>query len=134
MRSAFRNIVLTTLVGLLAFPAVAAKTTLVVKFKPGESSATVSGSIQGYDMATYLIGAKKGQTVSIRFEPDNTSCAFNLTAPGASEAMFNGSINGTEFAGALPADGTYSAMAYLMRNAARRSETCNFKLTFAISG
>lgn len=134
MRSAFRNIVFATLVGSLVFPAFAAKTTLVVKFKPGESAATVAGSVQGYDMTTYLLAAKKGQAVSIRFEPDNTSCAFNLTAPGASEAMFNGSINGAEFSGELPADGSYSAMAYLMRNAARRGETCNFKLTFAISG
>ncbi|MGE0284305.1 MAG: hypothetical protein AB7P20_27315 [Rhizobiaceae bacterium] len=134
MRSAVRNIVAVALVGVLALPAIAAKTTLVVKFKPGESSATVAGSIQGYDMTTYLLGAKAGQTVSVRFEPDNTSCAFNLTAPGASEAMFNGSINGTEFTGELPVDGSYSAMAYLMRNAARRGETCNFKLTFAISG
>jgi len=131
---ALRFVASAGLVVLLAAPAIAAKTTLVVKFKPGESSATVSGSIQGYDMTTYMLGAKKGQTMSIRFEPDNSSCAFNLTAPGATEAMFNGSIDGVEFAGPLPADGTYSAMAYLMRNAARRSETCTFKLTFEVSG
>lgn len=134
MHRAFRNAVLAGLLGLIAFPASAAKTTLVVKFKPGESSATVSGSIQGYDMTTYLLAAKKGQALSIRFEPDNTSCAFNLIAPGASDAIFNGSISGTEFAGPLPADGTYSSMAYLMRNAARRGETCNFKLTFEVNG
>lgn len=134
MYQALRFVALAGLVVMLAAPAIAAKTTLVVKFKPGESSATVSGSIQGYDMTTYMLGAKKGQTMSIRFEPDNSSCAFNLIAPGATEAMFNGSIDGVEFAGPLPADGTYSAMAYLMRNAARRSETCNFKLTFEVNG
>lgn len=134
MYQALRFVASAGLVVLLAAPAIAAKTTLVVKFKPGESSATVSGSIQGYDMTTYMLGAKKGQTMSIRFEPDNSSCAFNLIAPGATEAMFNGSIDGVEFAGPLPADGTYSAMAYLMRNAARRSETCTFKLTFEVSG
>jgi hypothetical protein len=105
-----------------------------VKFKPGESSTTVSGSFQGYDMTTYLLDAKQGQMISIRLQADNTSCAFNLTAPGATEALFNGSIGGAEFAGALPANGTYSVMAYLMRNAARRGETCNFKLTLEVSG
>lgn len=134
MRSACRNALLAGLVSLIAFPAGAAKTTLVVKFKSGESSSAVSGSVQGYDMTTYLLAAKKGQTMSIRFEPDNESCAFNLIAPGASSAMFNGSIDGMEFAGSLPADGTYSAMAYLMRNAARRGDTCTFKLTFEVSG
>ncbi len=134
MYPAFRSVALAALVGSMTFAALAAKTTLVVKFKPSESSAAVSGSVQGYDMTTYLVGAKKGQAMSVQFAPDNTSCAFNLVAPGASEALFNGSISGAEFAGALPRDGTYSAIAYLTRNAARRGETCNFKLTFEVSG
>ena len=134
MYSVFRGLMVAALAGSMTFAALAARTTLIVKFKSGASSTAVSNFIQGYDMTTYLLAAKKGQTMSIRLATDNTSCAFNLTAPGATDALFNGSVSGAEFTGTLPRDGTYSAIAYLTRNAARRGETCNFKLTFEVSG
>ena len=62
--------------------------------------------------------------------------------PGAEEALFNGSVEWDRYSGALPASGDYTAgmplwqdrlFIYLMRNAARRDETCRFEITFSIA-
>ena len=53
--------------------------------------------------------------------------------PGAEEALFNGSVEWDRYSGALPASGDYTAGVYLMRNAARRDETCRFEITFSIA-
>jgi hypothetical protein len=34
----------------------------------------------------------------------------------------------------LPASGDYVVRVYLMRNAARRGETCDFRITFKMTG
>lgn len=110
----------------------AAEKTEVVKFRPGATSTTISGSVKGYDMRTYVLGAGAGQTLSITFKPSNTSCYYNVDAPAGDEALFNGSMNSDDFSGVLPADGEYRIKTYLMRNAARRNETCRFVITFEI--
>jgi hypothetical protein len=72
--------------------------------------------------------------MSILFSPSNASCYFNLLPPGSDEAIHIGSSVGNEFGGTLGASGEYRAQVYLMRNAARRNETCNYSITFEISG
>jgi hypothetical protein len=119
---------------LLGEQAAAADKTEVVKFRPGAHSATLKGSLRGYDGVTYVIGANAGQALSILVSPKNRSCYFNVTAPGAEEAVFNGSATGNEFSANLDASGNYKALVYLMRNAARRNETCQYSMTVEISG
>ncbi len=119
---------------LLAAPALAADKHQTVKFASGASSATLSGSVKGYDTSTFGIGANSGQAMTVSFSPDNASCYFNVTAPGADSAVFVGSSSGNEYAGMLSASGDYAVQVYLMRNAARRNETCHFKITFKVTG
>ena len=71
--------------------------------------------------------------MSILFSPSNASCYFNVLPPGSDEAIHIGSSVGNEFGGTLGASGEYRAQVYLMRNAARRNETCNYSITFEIS-
>lgn len=116
------------------WPASAADRTQVVKFPSGHSSVTLKGSIKSHDTSKFVVGASKGQTMSVLFSPSNASCYFNLSPPGGGEALHIGSISGNEFTDDLPATGDYTVQAYLMRNAARRNETCNFSLTIKVSG
>jgi small nuclear ribonucleoprotein (snRNP)-like protein len=134
MRSACFALSFAIFMVLVGQQAAAADKTVVVKFKPGARSATVKGSLRGYDGVTYVIGANAGQAMSIVFSPKNSSCYFNVTAPGAEEALFNGSTTGNEFSANLDASGNYEAQVYLMRNAARRNETCQYSMTVEIGG
>jgi hypothetical protein len=113
--------------------ATAAEKTEAVKFKAGATSATIKGSIKGDDSVNYVLEANAGQVMSILFSPSNASCYFNVLPPGSDEAIHIGSSAGNEFAGTLGASGKYTAQVYLMRNAARRNETCNYSITFEIS-
>ena len=113
--------------------ATAAERTEAVKFKAGTTSATIKGSIKGDNYVNYALKANAGQVMSILFSPSNASCYFNVLPPGSDEAIHIGSSVGNEFGGTLDASGEYRAQVYLMRNAARRNETCNYSITFEIS-
>ena len=124
---------------LLLLPALAAAQddirTERVHFARGATSATVEETIRGYETVDYVLGAGAGQHMNVSLATDNSSNYFNILAPGeTSEAMFVGSTSGNQYEGTLPAAGDYRVRVYLMRNAARRNETANFRLEVIITG
>jgi len=68
----------------------------------------------------------------VELQTSNPSNYFNVTAPGASAATFNSSIEGNRFDGVLPSGGDWTIRVYLMRNAARRRETANYALSMEV--
>ena len=136
-RSAFRWLVALALANLTAGMALAQGDTRTerIQFKKGTSSAIVEGRIKGYQSVDYLIGARKGQAANISLATQHTATYFNILAPGQAEvAFFNGSTSQNQFEGVLPQDGTYRVRVYMMRSAARRNETANYRLEVAIGG
>lgn len=105
-----------------------------VQFKRGGTSATLSGTIRGDDGVRYSVGARAGQVMSVLFRPSNRSCYINVWTPGADSAAFNGSVTGNEYTANLAMSGDYAIQVYLMRNAARRNETCRYRVTVEITG
>jgi hypothetical protein len=105
-----------------------------VAFPKGATATTVTGKISGRDGVNLLIEAGAGQTMQVLFAPSNRSCYINVFAPGATEAAHIGSTSGNEFGVERTIAGTYRVQVYLMRNAARRNETCRYKLSVEITG
>jgi len=105
-----------------------------VAFKPGASSATLSGTIKGDESIDYVLDARSGQTMSVSLETSNASSYFNVLPPGSEAAIAIGSTTGNTWSGAMPADGDYRIRVYLMRNAARRNESATFTLTVGMTG
>jgi hypothetical protein len=104
-----------------------------VQFHKGANSATVQGTIKGYDSVDYVLGARKGQSMNVSMSTDNTANYFNILAPGKTdEAMFIGSTSGDQYEGTLPASGDYKVRVYLMRSAARRDEVAKYRLEMII--
>ena len=68
----------------------------------------------------------------MQLDAGNASAYFNIVAPGASEALYNGSISGNGTSFVIPSSGNYIVQVYLMRNAARRNETADFALTLYV--
>jgi hypothetical protein len=132
---------ITKLTTLLACAAVftgaaqAADKTVKVRFKAGASSATISGSIKGYDGVNYVLDARAGQTVSVLFNTRHSSCYFNFFEPGGGQnAVHIGSVDGNEYADNLSRSGRIRTQVYMMRAAARRGEVCRYSITFEITG
>lgn len=120
----------TTLPGPVGGP-VANGRTETIRFARGASSATRQGTVSGYETVTYLIDLRAGQTFTVGMRTSNASSYFNVTAPGANQALFNGSTSGNRYQGRTTANGTYKVEVYLMRNAARRGERANYTLNVA---
>ncbi|MGF1527635.1 MAG: SH3 domain-containing protein [Candidatus Competibacterales bacterium] len=125
------------ILGLATLPVAAqndAITTVRVQFEPGAESAVVEDSITGYESVDYLLGAQAGQYANISMASDNGSNYFNIIPPGEENvALFIGSTSGNQYEGTLPATGDYRVRVYLMRNAARREETANYRLEMIIA-
>lgn len=118
----------------MSVTATAKDRTEIVKFPKGATSTTLKGTVKGRDVTTYMIDARAGQVMHVLFASSNRSCYFNLFEPSAVEATHIGSITGNEFGKNLTASGAYTAQVYLMRNAARRNETCRYQLSIEITG
>ena len=117
-----------------AEPLLAASKTERVRFKPGAISATVRGSVTGYDTHSYLLGASAGQVMSVLFSGNLNACYMNVIEPGAGSDTHRGEMDGNEYSANLRKSGDYRAEIYLMRSEARRGKTCRFTITFEISG
>jgi hypothetical protein len=106
-----------------------------VHFKPGATSAVVEGSIKGYAIVDYVVNAREGQQMNASLATKHGATYFNILAPGETEvAMFNGSTSENRYEGTLPKSGDYKLRVYMMRSAARREETANYRLEIAITG
>lgn len=105
-----------------------------VAFRPGATSAELRGMIRGNADITYRVQTVAGQILQVLFTPSNRSCYFNAFEPGRSEAAHIGSSAGNEFARSPTEAGNYGIQIYLMRNAARRNETCRYRISFEITG
>lgn len=105
-----------------------------VQFAKGKSSKVITGTFMGDQSRTFLVNLRAGQRMTVKLVSTNYSANFNVTAPGASEAMFIGSIAGDEFVDTIPSSGDYRIDLFLMRNAARRGEATNFTLTIGATG
>jgi len=92
-----------------------------IHFAKGASSATVKGTIKGDQTVDYTVRARAGQTMSVKLTTRHGANYFNVLPPGSDDvAIFVGSSGGSEWSGALQADGEYKLRVYLMRWARRR--------------
>lgn len=112
-----------------------------VKFPPGASGTTLSGTIKGRDYVVYKLGARAGQFMTVSLSSGNEATYFNVYAPGkgpGDEALAVGDLTGefmkdiNRFEGVLPQDGEYSISVYLYRSAARRGEVSDYALDVTI--
>jgi hypothetical protein len=106
-----------------------------VQFKPGATSATITGTIKGDETVDYVVGAKQGQSMNVGLATMHGATYFNILAPGETVvAIFIGSSSGNQYEGTLPASGDFKIRVYMMRSAARRNEVANYRLEIIISG
>lgn len=108
--------------------------TETVRFAKGASSKVITGSVKGHGTVNYMVDVRAGQTLKVTMKTSNASAYFNVVAPGADAALFNGSISGNTHSGVIPSSGAYKVQVYLMRNAARRGETARYTLTIGATG
>lgn len=105
--------------------------TETLRFAKGATGTSVTGNITGYNSVNYKVTAKAGQQMEVKLSTGHTATYFNVYAPGSGPgdaAIFIGSTSGNHFTATLPANGTYTIQVFMMRSAARRNESADYKL------
>jgi len=129
---------LLTFAALLAFgwPATSSQAAeRAVRFAPGATATVLKGAIRGDGDATYVLQTIDGQVLQALLTTSNRSCYFNVYEPGQQlEAAHIGSSAGNKFGRNPTKAGAYRFQIYLMRNAARRNETCRYSLAIELTG
>ena len=101
-----------------------------VRFERGHSSTIVKGTIAGFDVKDYVIGAKADQQMTLHLTASNPSTYFVIQS-------INGRANDMnetdEWSERLTESGDYVIRVFMMRSAARRKgAVSNFSLKISI--
>lgn len=98
------------LIGALSFSAMVSADGITkrIKFAKGRSSATVSGTVIRGDRDTYILGARAGQTMSVRITSLENNAVFQIEAPEGGYLDGAGEMNDAKsWNGKLPVSGDY---------------------------
>lgn len=80
-----------------------------VRFAKGSSSTTISGAVIRGDRDRYYVGAKKGQTMSVKITSLEDNAVFQIFLPGEQEALSGAGEedDAMKWSGELPDDAEY---------------------------
>lgn len=108
--------------------------TVTVDLDSETSHETFEDSIQGDESLDYVVPAKTGEHLSVRYRSDNMGSYIDVYPPGSDEAMHVGSRLGNRFEDTLAETGDYRVHVHLMPNAAHRGEIAEFTIEFRLGG
>lgn len=129
-----RTLLLVTATTILASASAMAET-VDVSFDRGKHFKNLSGSIRADADVDYRLRVLEGQVMQVLFSRTKGSCYFNVYEPGnADSAVHVGSAAGNEFGASPTKAGTYRFLVYQMRATARRGETCDYRISFEVTG
>ncbi len=77
-----------------------------IKFNRGSTSASVEGAVVRGTRDTYIVVARRGQTVTVRLSSLEDNAVFDIDAPGG-KVRLNKTDDTTNWKGRLPASGDY---------------------------
>ncbi len=123
---------------LLAFPAALHAQGIEQRdfqFQGDSAQAVINGVIAGRQRIDHGFDARRGQTVSVRFQPSNAAAFFDVIAPSG-RALYVGQAQDSpgRFNAKLAETGEFAIRVYLRRDAARRGETSRFRLSVSLTG
>lgn len=80
-----------------------------VRFGRGTSSTTISGAVIRGERDRYYLGAKTGQTMTVKISSLENNAVFQVYRPGEQEALAGAGEedDATKWSGELPEDGDY---------------------------
>jgi hypothetical protein len=108
-----------------------AQTKVNVHFARGANSTKLSGSVSGYKYVDYVVGARGGQTMSVKLDSASSYASFVLFDPAMDNV--DGATEQTDWTGDLPSNGNYTIRVLLPRSAARRGVSANYSLRISIN-
>lgn len=109
---------------------VSAQTRVNVRFARGSTSSMVRGSVSGFKYVDYIVGARGGQTMSVKLNSASSYVSF-VVFDGRMQNI-EGATEQTDWSGELPSNGNYRVRVLLPRSAARRGTSASYSLRISI--
>lgn len=101
----------------------------VVKFSKGGTSGTYENAVIRGESLTYILGASKGQNMSVNISSTEDNAVFRVQTPGGQYLGNTSEEEGTKsFSETLPANGNYKI------TVSPEKGNATFKITFAVKG
>ena len=101
----------------------------VVKFSKGGTSGTYENAVIRGESHTYILGASKGQNMSVNISSTEDNAVFRVQTPGGQYLGNTSEEEGTKsFSETLPANGNYKI------TVSPEKGNATFKITFAVKG
>jgi len=110
---------------------VVAQTKVNVHFARGANSTKLSGSVSGYKYVDYVVGARGGQTMSVKLESASSYASFVIFDPTMGNV--EGATEQIDWTGELPSNGNYTIRVLLPRSAARKGTRAAYSLRISIN-
>lgn len=124
-------LLLTLLAAFLMFTSdLRAQSKVRVKFAKGATSAGLKGVISGYKYIDYIVGAKSGQTMTVKLKTGNAACGFYMYYSDMKDVDETSGV--TEITRNVDVDDNYIVRVILPRSSARRNESASFTLDISI--
>jgi hypothetical protein len=104
----------------------------VVTFKPGKTTFRQDGVIKGYQYPTFLVDARLGQTLKVKFKKSST-CQFVIAGPPKDAVFFDGYAKKDALSELIMISGRYRVTVYQMRAFARRGRKCWYGINLSLT-
>ena len=84
-----------------------------VRFPLGKTAATLTGTIKSEQIIDYALNAAAGQQVNVTLDSRPAGARFDVLPPTSDQVLFDGSLSGNTWTGAIARGGEYTLRVYL---------------------
>jgi hypothetical protein len=100
----------------------------------GSTASSFEGSISDFEVVTYVVPLRQGQTLRVQLATNNASNCFDIHAPGTVKPIYVGGDSGSTHELHVQKSGDYQIKVFLLRLAARDGQMAQYTLELQIAG
>jgi hypothetical protein len=105
-----------------------------VTFADGNTARSFDDSISDFEVVTYVVTLRKGQSLRVMLATTNASNCFDIHAPGVAKPVYVGGDSGSTHQLQAQIPGEYLVKVFLLRLAARDGQTAQYTLELSVTG
>jgi hypothetical protein len=103
-----------------------------ISFVPGKNYSADKGWLSGSETARYLLAAKAGQNLLVKFSPMGESCALKILSPPDGKEIHASTATNEPFNEALRVTGDYAIVVFNQSDGNQAEAKCTYAVRFQL--
>jgi hypothetical protein len=99
-----------------------------VTFTAGAMQRSFEGAISDFEVMTYVVALRQGESLRIQLASNNASNCFDIHGPESAKPIYLGAESGSTHVHKVQKSGEYLVKVFLLRLAARDGQTAQYAL------